>query len=84
MFSCTANGAVCEPKSCTNYGSNVIVYTHTNCNTWLSTCTADPSGSSCEIKNCSFTVGISIWTHSNCENWKSTCQLNRPITCTSL
>ena len=41
MFDCTVNatGTDCELKTCSNYGANVVVYTHANCLAWLSKCT---------------------------------------------
>jgi hypothetical protein len=75
MFTCTVNAAAtdCELKTCSNYGANVVVYTHTNCLAWLSTCTANAAGSECINKTCLNTTLIATWTNANCEAWLSTC-----------
>lgn len=52
LSTCTNTNTACTTRTCSNYGNNILYFSHTTCNAWLSTCTVSWDGLTCENKTC--------------------------------
>ncbi|CAD8087778.1 unnamed protein product [Paramecium primaurelia] len=91
LTTCTPNQSQtgCIDKTCTNHGSEVTTFTHSNCYNWYDICTNDGS-TACKYKTCqNHGSNVSSLSHSNCQSWLTSCtfQLNESTcnykTCTN-
>jgi hypothetical protein len=76
----STNDACMSIRSCSNYGTYILEFTHETCSHWLNTCTVNGGNTGCIDRTCSnYGTNVTVFNYTNCNNWLYGCTGNGTI-----